>query len=160
MAVDIAGWGSTVEAGPKPYRHVPVQIVPPGNVDSVSGYIFFPLLSISTSHYQTGDDVETLRIVEASIQADFKNGLPPHLQPDAKSMSYEPGSAQSRIFVASHSEFSSLRDRDIQRILRHRLILVHGNPIVSNFGWDLESFGQVHDVDALTTIHGGIRVLC
>jgi len=119
----------------------------------------FPLLSISTSHYQTGDDLETLKIVEASIQADFKNGLPPHLQADAKSMSYVPGSDQSRIFVASHSEFSSLRDRDIQRILRHRLILVHGNPIVSNFGWDLESFGQVHDVDAVTTIHGGIRVL-
>ena len=52
-----------------------------------------------------------------------------------------------------------MRDRDIQGILRHRLILVHGNPILSNFGWDLERFGQVHDVDAVTTIHGGIRVL-
>jgi hypothetical protein len=159
MAIDIAGWGSTKEAGPKPYRYVPVQIVPPGNVDSVSGHVFFPLLSISTSCHQTGDNFETLRIVEASIQADFKNGLPPHLQAEAKSKSYTPGSDQSRIFVASHSEFSSLRDRDIQRILRHRLILVHGNPMVSNFGWDLESFGQVHDVDGVTTIHGVICIL-
>ena len=44
MAVDIAGWGSTVEASPKPYRHVPVQIVPPGNVDSVSGYTYISLV--------------------------------------------------------------------------------------------------------------------
>jgi hypothetical protein len=36
LYADIAGWGSTFEAGPKPYRHVPVQIVPPGDVSSVS----------------------------------------------------------------------------------------------------------------------------
>jgi hypothetical protein len=39
MYAEIAGWGSTVEAGPKPYRHVPVQIVRPGNVASVSADI-------------------------------------------------------------------------------------------------------------------------
>ena len=94
--------------------------------------------------------------MEASIQADFKNGLPPHLQPDAKSMTYTPGSDQSRIYVASHSEFSNLHARDIQGILRDRLILVHGNPIEYDYGWDLESFGQVFDVDMKTTVHGGI----
>lgn len=100
-----------------------------------------------------------MRKVEASIQADFKNGLPPHLQPDAKSMTYLPGSEQSRIFVTSHSEFSNLHARDIQGILRERLILVHGNPLNYNYGWDLESFGQVHDVDMKTTVHGGIGML-
>ena len=65
-----------------------------------------------------GDDTETLKKVEAHIQANFKNGLPPHLLPSAKSMTYSPGSDQSQIFVASHSEFSSLNTRDIQRILR------------------------------------------
>lgn len=88
-----------------------------------------------------GADTETLTKVEACIQADFKNGLPPHLLPSAKSITYAPGSDQSRIFVASHSEFSSLHARDIQRILRERIILVHGNPFDYNYGWDLESFG-------------------
>ena len=108
---------------------------------------------------KTGENAETLKKVEASIQADFKNGLPPHLQPEAKSMSYVPGFDQSRIFVASHSEFSSLHARDIQRVLRDRLILVHGNPFDYSYGWDLESFGRVYDVDEKTTIHGETGIL-
>jgi hypothetical protein len=36
MYADVAGWGSTVEAGAKPYKHIPVQIIPPGDVASVS----------------------------------------------------------------------------------------------------------------------------
>jgi hypothetical protein len=137
---------------------VPVQIVPPGDVESVSS--FFPPLYQSENDYiiKTGEDTETLKIVEASIQANFKNGLPPHLQADAKSTAYLPGSDQSRIFVASYSEFLSLKDKDIQGILRHRLILVHGNPIEYDYGWDLRSFSQVHDVDTTTTVHGGISI--
>ena len=106
---------------------------------------------------KTGDDTETLRKVEALIQADFKNGLPPHLQPNAKSMAYVPGSDQSRIFVASNSEFSSLHATDVQKILRDRLILVHGNSFDYNYGWDLESFGRLHDVDKNITVHGEIE---
>jgi hypothetical protein len=74
-------------------------------------------------------------------------------------MDYLPGSNQSRIYVTSHSEFSKLHDRDIQRILRDRLILVHGNPIDYNPKWDLESFGRVYDVDRTTTVQGGMSVL-
>jgi hypothetical protein len=139
---------------------VPVQIVPPGNVASVSGNVLFACY-LSQYYYiiKTGDDTETLRKIEASIQADFRNGLPPHLQPEAKGMTYAPASDQSRIFVASHSEFLSLHARDIQRILRDRLILVHGNPIDYDFKWDLESFGLVFDIDAKTTVQGGIIIL-
>ena len=36
MAVDIAGWGSMYESGPMSVCHVPVLIVPPGDVASVS----------------------------------------------------------------------------------------------------------------------------
>jgi len=43
LSAEIAGWGSTVEAGPKPYRHAPVKIVPPGNVESVSRNISIAL---------------------------------------------------------------------------------------------------------------------
>jgi len=116
----------------------------------------FVSLFIHLNIIKTGDDTETLGKVEALIQAEFKNGLPPHLQPNARSMAYVPGSDQSRIFVASHSEFSSLHARDIQRILRHRLILVHGNPFDYKYGWDLESFGRLHDVDKEISVHGEI----
>ena len=93
-------------------------------------------------------------MLEARIQADFKNGLPPHLQPNARNLEYIPGSEQSRIYVASHSEFSKLHAKDVQRILRHRLILVHGNPIDYDYGWDLESFGRIYDVDKTANVHG------
>jgi hypothetical protein len=164
LHADIVGWGSTIEAGAKSYRHVPVQIAPPGDVTAVSSVFIFIfyfkkwLISIRL-FIKTGDDTETLRKVEASIQANFKNGLPPHLQPEAKTMTYSPGSDQSRIFVTSHSEFLSLHAKDIQHILRDRLILVHGNPFDYGYGWDLESFGRVHDVDMKTTVHGEIVVL-
>jgi hypothetical protein len=72
-------------------------------------------------------------------------------------MTYTAGD-QSRIFVASHSEFSSLHSRDIQRILRDRAILVHGTPLDYNYGWDLESFGRLHDVDGKTNVHGGFGI--
>lgn len=102
--------------------------------------------------------METLKKVEARLQADFKNGQPPHLQPDAKSMAYVPGSGQSRIFVASHQEFLNLQDRDIQKILRERLILVHGISFDYQYGWDLKSLGRIYDVDKKTTVHGEITV--
>jgi hypothetical protein len=105
---------------------------------------------------KTGDDTETLRKVEALVQAQFINGLPPHLQPNAKSLSYIPGSNQSRIFVASHSEFNGLHAKDIQRILRQRLILVHGHPLDYDYKWDLDSFGRLYDVDRETTVNGEI----
>lgn len=105
---------------------------------------------------QTGEDVDTLKKLEARILADFKDGLPPHLQPNAKNPKYEPGSGQSRIFVASHSEFSSLHAREIQRILRDRAILVHGNTFDYDYGWDLESFGRLYDVDKKAYVQGEI----
>lgn len=104
--------------------------------------------------------METLRKVEACIQAKFKNGLPPHLQENAKSLEYVPGSEQSRIFVASHLEFSRLQAREIQKILRERLILVHGNPFDYNYGWDIESFGRLHDVDKKVSVQGGSDMFC
>jgi hypothetical protein len=105
---------------------------------------------------QTGDDTETLNKLEARIQAGFQDGVPPHLLSSAKSRTYTPGSNQSRMFVASHSEFSSLHPRDVQRILRERLILVHGTPFDYQYGWDLESFGRLHDVDKKITVNGEI----
>jgi len=65
-----------------------------------------------------------------------------------------PGTEQSRIFVSSHSDFKCLHATDVQRILRDRLILVHGNPLDYEYGWDLESFGRVYDVDRKITVHG------
>lgn len=73
-------------------------------------------------------------------------------------MTYAPGSEQSRIFVASHSDFLSLEARDIQRILRERLILVHGNSFDYNYGWDLESFARLHDIDKKVSVHGETAV--
>jgi hypothetical protein len=103
---------------------------------------------------KTGDDTDTLRKVEAHIKAGFCDGLPPHLQPNASSLEYTPGSEQSRIFVSSYSDFSRLDSADIQGVLRQRLILVHGHPFDYNYGWDLESMGRLYDVDKKVSVLG------
>ena len=105
-----------------------------------------------------GDDTETLRKVEALIQAEFKNGLPPHLHSNAKSLSYSPGTDQSRIFIASHLECKRLHARDVQKILHEHVILVHGNPLDYSYGWDLDSFGHRYDVDRKTMVYGEILI--
>ena len=61
--------------------------------------------------------------------------------------------------MTSHSNFASLHAQDIQRILRERLILVHGVPLEYDYGWDLESFGRLYDVDKKTNVHGMILYL-
>lgn len=111
-------------------------------------------LTNSLNITKTGDDTDTLRKVEARIRSGFQDGLPPHLLPNATSLEYVPGSAQSRIFVSSHKEFSGLQAADIQGILRQRLILVHGHPFDYNYGWDLPSFGRVYDVDKKVSVLG------
>ena len=64
LFADVAGWGSTVKAGPKPYRHVPVQIILTGHVTSVSGYIYMCLSKLMQINvvedwreYQDSEDV-------------------------------------------------------------------------------------------------------
>jgi hypothetical protein len=103
---------------------------------------------------QTGDDTDTLRKVEACIKAGFRDGLPPHLQRNASSLEYTPGSDQSRIFVSSYSDFSRLSSVDIQGVLRQRLILVHGHPFDYDYSWDLPSMGRLHDVDMKVSVLG------
>lgn len=131
--------------------------MPPGNVESVSRKHL--LLAINFNNdIKTGDDTETLRRLEGLIQSKFVNGLPPHLQPNARSRAYVPGCNQSRIFVASHSDFSRLEDREVQAILRQRIILVHDNPLGYDYKWDLKSFARLYDVEKKTTIHGEMKL--
>lgn len=69
-------------------------------------------------------------------------------------MEYAPESDQSRIFVSPHSEFSSMDDNDVQRILRKRLILVHDIPSDFDYKWDLRSFSRLYDVDKKVSVQG------
>jgi hypothetical protein len=103
---------------------------------------------------QTGDDTETLRILEAHVQAGFKNGLPLHLLPTARTVEYRPGSEQSAIFVSSSADFLRLEDTAVQDILRHRAMLIHGNQFDYNYGWDLKSFARLYDVDKKISVLG------
>lgn len=95
-----------------------------------------------------------MRKVEARIQAGFRDGLPPHLLPDAAALEYVAGTDQSRIFVSSYSKFCQLEPKRIQAILRERLILVHGHPFEYEYGWDLPSLGRLFDVDMEVSVLG------
>ena len=103
--------------------------------------------------------METLKKIEALIQKEFKNGLLPHLQPNAKNCSYIPGSDQSSIFVALYEEYKKLDEMDVQKILHNRVILVHGNPLDYDYGWNIKSLALLYDVDKKMMVHGEITTL-
>ena len=46
----------------------------------------------------------------------------------------------------------------IQKILRHRVILIHGNKFDNDYGWDLKSFGKIYDVDKKVFVQGIIII--
>lgn len=103
---------------------------------------------------KTGVDAETLRNLERRVQEAFVDGLPPHLLPSARSLAYMPKSNQSRLFVAPHSEYINLTPQQILGVFRERHILIHGHPFDHEYGWNLESFARLYDVDRPTTVHG------
>lgn len=103
---------------------------------------------------KTGLDAETLRLLEQRVQEGFVDGLPPHLLPSARSLQYTPKSDQSRFFVSPHSEYMNLTSHQILGVLSQRHILVHGHPFDHDYGWNLESFARLYDVDRPTTVHG------
>jgi hypothetical protein len=91
------------------------------------------------------------------VQEGFVDGVPPHLLPTARSLSYKAKSNQSRFFVASHSEYIDLTPQTILGVLRERHIIVNGHPFNEKYGWNLDSFARLYDVDKPTTVHGGTK---
>jgi hypothetical protein len=103
---------------------------------------------------KTGIDAETLQRLERQVQEGFIDGVPPHLLPSARSLTYAANSNQSRFFVTPHSEYISLTPETILGVLRKRHIIVHGHPFDHQYGWNLDSFARLYDVDKMTTVHG------
>ena len=64
------------------------------------------------------------------------------------------GSDQSCFFMSPHSDYVTLTPQEILGVLRHRNIIVHGHPLTYDYGWNLETFGHLYDVDRKTTIQG------
>ena len=89
----------------------------------------------------------------------FVDGVPPHLLLSARSLSYKAKSHQSRFFVASHSEYINLTPQTILGVLRERHIIVHSHPFNHEYGWNLDSFARLYDVDKPTTVHGGANFI-
>jgi hypothetical protein len=106
---------------------------------------------------KTGADAETLRRLESRVREQFVDGLPPHIWPSARSLTYSDHCNQSRFFVASHSEYLRLTPQQILGVFRDRNIIVHGHPFNHEYGWNLETFGRLYDIDKLTTVQGERR---
>lgn len=104
-------------------------------------------------------DAVTLRELEKRVQEGFADGVPPHLLPSTRGLTYRANSHQSRFFVAPHAEYVNLTPQTILGVLRERHILVHSHPFDHQYGWNLDSFARLYDVDKLTTVHGGTNFI-
>jgi hypothetical protein len=79
------------------------------------------------------------------VQEGFVDGVPPHLLPSTGSLRYTAKSDQSHFFVAPHSEYINLSPQTI---------LVHSHPFDHQYGWNLDSFACLYNIDKLTMVHG------
>ena len=101
-----------------------------------------------------GVNTEMLQRLEKRVQEGFIDGVPPHLLPSARGLTYAAKSDQSCFFVAPHLEYINLTPQTILGVLRKRHIIVHGHPFDHPYGWNLDSFAHLYDIDKITTVHG------
>jgi hypothetical protein len=51
-----------------------------------------------------------------------------------------------------------LTSQQILGVLRQRHIIVHGHPFNHKYGWNLETFARLYDIDKITTVNGEIEL--
>ena len=100
-----------------------------------------------------GVDAKMLQRLEKWVQEGFIDGVPPHLLSSARSLTYAAKSDQSHFFVALHSEYINLTPQTILGVLHKRHIIVHSHPFDHQYGWNLDSFAHLYDIDKITTVH-------
>jgi hypothetical protein len=78
------------------------------------------------------------------VESNYVTGVPPHRLRTARSRKYDP--SMSCIFVTPWTSFQTMSALDIQKIFRHRHILVLDAPVAKlNFDRDgLETMGSLH----------------
>ena len=101
-----------------------------------------------------GVDAEMLQWLEKQVQKGFIDGVPPHLLPSTRGLTYAAKFDQFRFFVALHSEYINLTPQTILGVLRKRHIIIHGHPFDHPYSWNLDSFAHLYDVHKIMTVHG------
>ena len=90
-------------------------------------------------------DHKAIRLIQESVEAGYVNGLPKHHLPSAFDVDVQPGS--SCIFVCSYAQYVGLSTPTLQKIFRHRHILITNAP-VSGIRFNingLQTIGDVHE---------------
>ena len=89
-----------------------------------------------------------------------ENGIPLHALPGARHkdcsppLSLQSSPAQSQIFVVEYAEFKAMSSFDIQRIFRHRHILVLNHPQERTYSFDLQCLHALGDLDQKRDMQG------
>ena len=96
----------------------------------------------------------SLQWLEKRVQEGFIDGVPPHLLPSTRGLTYAAKSDQSRFFIAPHLKYINLTPQTILGVLCERHIIIHGHPFDHPYGWNLDSFACLYDVDKIMMVHG------
>jgi hypothetical protein len=86
--------------------------------------------------------------------AEFRDGLPPHLHPSARSKEYTPGA--SSIFVVDLEDFRSMTAQEVQEVFRHRHILVRKSPIETT-GFNLDALEMLGSLTTKVPMQGRLQ---
>ena len=95
-----------------------------------------------------------LKNVQTLVEKSYVDGKPKHHHHTARDVDYTPGS--SIFFITDHARFMKLSSGDIQRIAKHRHIVVQNIP-QEDFDWSRNTLAKLGDLEQLREIQGMIH---
>ena len=99
-----------------------------------------------------GVDAKMLWWLEKQVREGFIDGVPPHLLPSTRSLTYADHSDQFHFF-ALHSEYINWTPQTVPGVLPKRHIIVHSHPFDHQYGWNLDGFAHLYNINKIMTVY-------
>ena len=98
--------------------------------------------------------MDSLRVILGCLESSIPEGRPRFHDPSARSLNYDPEG--SSIFIVDYSTFLSMHPSQIQKVFRHRHILVSNVP-TDEMEFDLEGLSSIGSLSKPISIQGNMN---
>src|ERR1700678_2626578 len=98
--------------------------------------------------------MDSLQVILGCLESSIPEGRPQFHDPSARSLNYDPEG--SSIFIVYYSTFLSMHPSQIQKVVRHRHILVSNVP-TDKMEFDLEGLSSIGSLSKRISIQGNMN---
>jgi hypothetical protein len=98
--------------------------------------------------------MDSLRVILGCLESSIPEGRPRFHDPSARSLNYDPEG--SSIFIVDYSTFLSMHPSQIQKVFRHRHVLVSNVP-TEKMEFDLEGLSSIGSLSKPISIQGNMN---